>query len=185
MLAGLIDAATVVVLFARYLRSIWRSGPDAGPGPDPVGLQRWLRPLAPAVRVLSEQLGTPGGWIVGLRTVDRRTGRRVALWRSLAVALLGAVTEAVRRRLTPASPPISESEHEDFVREVQAIRERHADDRQLLGEENRLYEERRIGVNLWRWLPATVGPALINSRLRRRLAPTVVVVSRPRVRHSP
>jgi hypothetical protein len=54
MLAGLIDAATVGVLFARYLRSIWRSGPDAGPDPDPVGLQRWLRPLAPAVRVLSE-----------------------------------------------------------------------------------------------------------------------------------
>jgi hypothetical protein len=181
----LIDAGTLGVLFALYLRSIRRSGGDAG-DTDPVRLQRWLRPLSPAVGVLSEQLGTPGRWIVGLRTVDRRTGRRVALWRSLAVALLGAVTQAVRRRLTPASRPISESEREDFVREVEAIRERYADDSQLMQEKMmRLYEQRRIGVNLWRWLPATVGPALIKSRLRRRLAPTVVVVSRPRDRHSP
>jgi hypothetical protein len=49
----------------------------------------------------------------------------------------------------------------------------------------RVYEQHRIEVNYWRVLARVTAPAVINSGLRRRLAPTVVVVSRPRVRHSP
>jgi hypothetical protein len=39
-------------------------------------------------------------------------------------------------------------------------------------------------MNRWRWL-LPLAPALIITRLRRRLAPTVVVVSRPSSPHSP
>jgi hypothetical protein len=180
MLAGLINAATLGLLYALYWRWLRHSGRDAGPHTDAARLGRWLRLFNVVVGILGEQLGSPGGWIVGLRTVDRRTGRRVGLWRTLAVALLGAATEAGRRRLTPAMPPISESEREDLTREARAIRQRYADDSHLQQEAvNSVYEQRRIEVNLWRRLPAIVGPALINSRLRRRLAPTIVVVSRP------
>ena len=47
-----------------------------------------------------------------------------------------------------------------------------------------LYEKRRVEVNPFRWLPLTVGSALLNHRVRRRLAPTVVV-SRRALDHSP
>jgi hypothetical protein len=185
-LAGLIDASTFGLLFALYVRWKWRSGREPGPDHNPAGLERWLRLLNPVLGVVSEQLGTPGAWIVGLRTVDPRTGRRVALWRTLAVVLLGVLTEAGRRRLTPPVPPISESERGEFGREMRAIREGYADDGKLQREAmSRFYEQHRVDVNPLRWLPAIAGAALINNRLRRHLAPTVVVVSRPRERHNP
>jgi hypothetical protein len=186
--AALINAAILGVLCALYLRWQWvrGSGRDAGLHTDTARMQRWRRLLAPAVGVLRQQLGSPGAWIVGLRTVDRRTGRRLALWRTLAASLVEVATEAGRRRLTPAPRLITQSENEDLIRDVEAIRERYADDDQLREEATmRLYEERRIGMNLWRVLPAIVGPALINNRLHRRLAPTVVVLARPPARHSP
>jgi hypothetical protein len=185
-LAGLIDTATLGLLYAFYLRGILRGGQDAGPNPDAVRLQRRLRLLPPALGILSEQLGTPGGWIAGLRIVDRRTGRRVALWRTLAVVLLKAVTEAARRRLTPSPAPIPDSEHEDFARELQRISERYPDDGERPAEAtSRFYAQHRVEVNPWRWLPAIVGAALIDNRLRRRLAPTAVVLARQRVGHNP
>jgi hypothetical protein len=117
--------------------------------------------------------------------VDRRTGRRVALWRSLAVALLGPVTHAVRRRLVPAPPTIPESEREEFGRELRAIEEQYpGDGRRLAEASSRFYEQHRVEVNRWRWLLAMV-PGLISIPLRRRLAPTVVVVSPRRLPHRP
>jgi hypothetical protein len=185
-LAGLIDVAIIGLLSGLYLRWKWRGVRDAGPDRNPARQPRWLRLLSPAPGILREQLGSPGAWIVGLRTVDRRTGHRVALWRTLAVALLAAVTEAGRRHLMPAPRLITQSENEDLIRDVEVIRERYADDDPLCEEATmRLYEQRRIGVNLWRVLPAIVVPALINNRLRRRLAPTVVVLARPRPPHRP
>jgi hypothetical protein len=181
MLAGLINAA----IFGGA-SALWLLRNSRNAGVDHMNVQRRLRLFAPAVSVLGEQLGTPGGWIVGLRTVDRRTGRRVALWRTLTVALLKAATEAARRHLMPARPEISESEQEDFKRELRAISERYGDDGMRLQEATkRFYEQRRFEPNHSRWLAAAVVPALINSRLRRRLAPTVVVVWPPRPPHSP
>jgi hypothetical protein len=46
----------------------------------------WQRLLGEGLTVLGEQLPTPGQRIVGLRTVDARTGQRVELWRTLARA---------------------------------------------------------------------------------------------------
>jgi hypothetical protein len=175
-LAGLINAALLAAAYWRLLRP--RGG--AGADPDPARLQRRVRPFALAASAISEQLGTPGGWIVGLRTVDRRTGRRVALWRTLAGALIGVLGEAARRRLAPAPPPISDSEREEFARELRSIRESYpGDGRRLAEASSRFYEQHRSELNRWRWL-LPVGPALIITRLRRRLAPTVVVVSRSR-----
>jgi hypothetical protein len=183
-LAGLIDTAVVLGLMAAVSWRWFRPGGGTGGDRDPARLQR-LRLLGPAVGVLGQQLGTPGGWIVGLRSVDRRTGRRVALWRSLAVALLGPVTHAVRRRLVPAPPTIPESEREEFGRELRAIEEQYpGDGRRLAEASSRFYEQHRVEVNRWRWLLAMV-PGLISVPLRRRLAPTVVVVSPRRLPHRP
>ncbi len=66
--------------------------------------------------------------------------RALTEWRTFAVALIGVLGEAARRRLAPAPPRISDSEREE-----------------------------PFDVNHWRWLLA-VGPALIVTLLRRRLA---------------
>lgn len=182
-LAGLIDAAVLGLLAALYLRRIWRRGPGADGALK--HLPQRARPFGLGVSVIGEQLGTPGGWIVGLRTVDRRTGRRLALWRTLAVALLGLLAQVARRRLLPTPPTMSESEHEEFGRELRAIEEAYpGDGRRLAEASSRFYEERRVEVNRRRSL-AAIAPALINIGLRRRLAPTVVVVSPRRLPHSP
>jgi hypothetical protein len=154
-LAGIINTAILAIAAALWIR---RRSRDAQI--DHVLELRRLRMLGPASDLFVAQLGSPGGWVAGLRTVDRRTGRPVTLWRTLAVALLKAATEACRRRLVPAPPvppAISGSEEENV---------------------------RQFDANRWRWLAAVAVPALINSRLRRRLAPTVVVVWPPRD-HSP
>jgi hypothetical protein len=187
-LAGLIDAAVFGLLAALYLRRMWRRGPGADG--DLKDLPRRTRPLGLAVSVIEEQLGTPGGWIVGLRTVDLRTGRRLALWRTLAVAITRLVTEAASRRLVPAPPSIPVSEREEFGRELRAIEEAYPGDGGRLAEASSRFDERhRVEMKqsrwLSRWLLAVVVPALINRRLRRHVAPTVVVVSPRRLTHSP
>jgi hypothetical protein len=106
-LAGLIDAAVLALPTAIYWRRAWRAGKTEHPAPRPPG---WTRMLTPAVAVLGEQLGTPGGWIMGVRTVDLRTGRRLALWRTLTVALTQVATRLLSRRLTPR--PVFPSEDE-------------------------------------------------------------------------
>jgi hypothetical protein len=68
---------------------------------------RWLSVLPP--ELIREQLGSPGRRMLGLRTVDRRTGRRVALWRSLALvgARMGGQLLARRIAPPPGSPPVA------------------------------------------------------------------------------
>src|SRR5947209_5450234 len=72
--ANLADAAFFGALFwlARS-RGLAREG-SAG-----------ARLMAVPVEVLREQLRSPGQRLLGTRTVDRRTGTRVALWRTLAL----------------------------------------------------------------------------------------------------
>jgi hypothetical protein len=138
----------------------------------------FLGPLAGLVR---EQLGSPGQRVLGLRTVDRRTGRRHELWRTLV--LLGADLggQLLVRRVTP---PVITRQREGFMEELRAVQERHPDDASAREAERRRLFERHPGpvkVNLWRTAVPPVVIALLKNRLRRRLAPTRIVV-RPRGR---
>jgi hypothetical protein len=106
-LAGLIDSAVLALPAALYLRRALRASGAGRPAARPPG---WTRMLTPAVAVLGEQVGTPGSLIMGVRTVDRRTGRRLALWRTLTVALAQVATRLLIRRLTPHPVVPSEAE---------------------------------------------------------------------------
>jgi hypothetical protein len=178
-LAGLIDAGVIALPTVVYGLRTWRArGTErpAAPPPD------WMRLLAPAFAVLGEQVGTPGGWIAGVRTVDRRTGRRLALWRTLAVALAQVATRVLSRRLTPRPALASEDERRRRARDVQAIKERYADDEDARNAElMRHYAEHRVNVTASFWPPliAGLGSTLVNRTVRRRLAPTLVVSRGP------
>jgi len=54
---------------------------------------------APLLRVAGQQLGSPGQRLLGLRTLDARTGRRVALGPSLALAAMEIATTQLTRRV--------------------------------------------------------------------------------------
>jgi hypothetical protein len=147
-LAGLIDAGVTVLPTVVYGLRAWRARGTERPAARPPD---WMRMLAPAFAVLGEQVGTPGGWIAGVRTVDRRTGRRLALWRTLAVTLVQVATRVLSRRLTPR--PVLPSEGER--------------------------RQRASEVSFWPPLIAGLGSTLVNRAVRRRLAPTLVVSRRP------
>jgi hypothetical protein len=188
-LAGLIDAAVMALPAAIQMRRAWRARGTEGSTARPPG---WMGALAPVAAVLGEQVGTPGGWIVGVRTVDRRTGRRIDLWRTLTVALVQLATRLLARRLTPRPSLPSEGERRERAREVEAIKERYADDEDALQTElMRHYAEHQMNVtaNIWPPLVAGVASALVNRTVRRRLAPTLVVsrapAEQPASPHSP
>jgi hypothetical protein len=147
-MAGLIDAGVMALPTAIYGLRAWRARGTERPAARPPD---WMRLLAPAFAVLGEQVGTPGGWIAGVMTVDRRTGRRLALWRTLAVALAQVATRALSRRLTPRPALPS-------------------------GDERR---QRASEVRFWPPLIAGLGSTLVNRTVRRRLAPTLVVSRGP------
>jgi hypothetical protein len=107
-LAGLIDAGVMAVPAVIQWRRAWRHRDTERPAARPPG---WMGMLGPVVAVLGEQVGTPGGWIMSVRTVDRRTGGRIALWRTLTVALVGVATRLLSRRLTPRPTLPSQAEH--------------------------------------------------------------------------
>jgi hypothetical protein len=143
-------------------------------------------PLRSSVKaVVYEQLGSPGAWVAGVRTVDRRTGRRVALWRTVLIASARLGTQAAAKRLAKPSPPISEAEHAERARALQAIRERFPDDEDARNAAlTDHYREHQVTVkaNLGTPLAISIGSSLLNSRLRRHLAPTMLV-RRPREAH--
>ncbi len=189
-LVGLIDAAVMALPAAIQWRRAWRARGTERPVARTPG---WMRVLTPAVAVLGEQVGTPGGWIMGVRTVDRRTGRRLALWRTLTVALVQLATRLLAERLTPRPSHPLEEERRQQAREIQAIEERYADDEEARNTElMRHYQEHGINVvsvNIWPPIVAGLASALVNRTVRRRLAPTLVVSRGPAVQpaspHSP
>jgi|GEM_PF-1624388 hypothetical protein len=184
-LAGLIDAAVMALPTVLQMRRVWRARETKRPAARQPG---WMGMLAPVAAVLGEQVGTPGGWIMGVRTVDRRTGRRLELWRTLTVALVGLATRLLTRRLTPRPSLPSEAEQRERTREVQAIKERYADDEDALhAEMMRHYTENRVNVtaNFWPPLVAGLASALVNRTVRRRLAPTLVVLRAPAEQPAP
>ena len=112
--ANLVDMAVFGGLFwlARS-RGIARAG-------TPVA-----RLMSVPVEVLREQLRSPGQRLLGTITVDRRTGRRLALWRTaLLIATRAGATE-LTRRLEPARTPDLDREREAAGAEISDIMRRH------------------------------------------------------------
>jgi hypothetical protein len=178
-LAGLIDAAVMALPTAIYGLRAWRARGTGRPAARPPG---WMSMLAPASALVGEQVGTPGSWIMGVRTVDKRTGSRLALWRTLTVALVHVVTRLLGRRLAPRPEIPTEAERRQRWSEIQAIKERYADDEDALSAELMRHQAERRGdvtVNIWPPVVAGLGSTLVNRAVRRRLAPTLVVSRRP------
>jgi hypothetical protein len=174
-LAGVTDAA--ILGGAAWL---WRRrAGDAALGRR----SRRVSLLGPLAELVREQLGSPGQRVLGLRTVDRRTGRRPELWRTFVVLGAALGGQLLVRRLTPpVMTPQQERQREDFMEELRAIHERHPDDASAREAERRRLFERHPGpikVNLWRTAAPAIAIALLKNRLRRRLTPTLVVVRSP------
>ncbi len=168
-LAGLIDVAIFGALTRRVLSH---------------GDRERLRLLSSIAspEALREQLRTPGQRIAGLRTVDRRTGERVALWRSLVLAGASGCGALAMRRVQP-SPPTSEQERERerALVEMESLYRRHPIDREAReAERARLATQARspVDFDVKRVLATTLAVALLRAALRRRLAPTIEVDAR-------
>jgi hypothetical protein len=185
--ADALDAAVLAAVLAPYWRRIQeRAARGAGPGAS-----RELAPLGvvvPAVQVLSEQLGTPGRLLAGLRAVDRRTGRRPALWRTLAVIGGERLVASARGRVFGAPPQADGEQAERERRELREIWEGGLEEPARREALLRHYREHRLtgSFNPTRILLGAGGAALVNRVLRRRLAPLVLVDARARRRaHRP
>src|SRR6185437_11728284 len=141
--------------------------------------------MAVPVEVLREQLRSPGQRLLGTRTVDVRTGRRVALWRTIVLIGSRAASAELTRRLEPARTPELDREREAANAEVADIMRRHP---QASPErEAELRAAYRRHSHATPSLPRAVAPSLVlgvlTTRLRRRLAPTVEVLARGRGDH--
>jgi hypothetical protein len=177
-LAGLINAAIMAGPLVLRIRQIRRDSSDGRSQLDRLGGQWWARVPGPAIRLIDEQLGTPGAWAAGLRTVDRRTAQRVALWRTVVVALAQLAIDVLQRRVFGVQASTFDSGRADWERELQAIKAAHADDADARNYAiMQLYKERKLDVKIpiWRPIAGIAGSVLINRWLRRRLTPTVVV----------
>ena len=119
--------------------------------------------------MLREQLRSPGQRLLGTITVDRRTGRRVALWRTLAVAGARAAAAELTRRLEPAQTPEREREREAANAEVAQIMRRHP---QASPErEAELMAAYRRHSEVTPSLPRVLAPSLVAGAAERPPAP--------------
>ena len=181
MLAGALDAAIVagahvaVAPPARRRRERALGALDgAARAGDGVASPAAAQPRAAAARV---------------RTVDRRTGRRLELWRTLVLLGLGVARITLVRRLAP--PPLTpeqERARSGFLEELNAIQARHPDDeRAREAERQQLFERQhnQLPDILRRTAVPALALGLINSRLRRRLAPTTEVLAEGGEPHKP
>jgi hypothetical protein len=184
MLAGTTDAAVAVGLTLLDRRL---SADRDRPGSKGSANSSWLRVLGPTASLVREQMGSPGQRLLGLRTVDRRTGRRVDLWRTLILVGAQAGGQALRRRLAPAGrSPRTAAEQESIGRELRMLRERFAEDPDALqAAMSRHYERHQVTVDVARPIGFIVILGLLNSWLRRRLAPTIDVLAREHHDHNP
>ncbi|HTA34875.1 MAG TPA: hypothetical protein VK721_15745 [Solirubrobacteraceae bacterium] len=180
MLAGAIDAA--LVGGGTWLWRKRRGGESARAA-------RWMPVLELAAESLRQQLRSPGQLLLGLRTVDRRTGRRLELWRTLVLLGAGVARGVFMRRLAPPRlTPEQERDRSGFLDELNAIQARHPDDAVAREAERRqLFERQHNQVpDILRHTAAPMlAIGLLNSRLRRRLAPTTEVLAEDRESHNP
>jgi hypothetical protein len=178
--ATLVDVAVLGALWRLAERNNWLRE-----------ARRMGRLVAVPGDLLREQVRSPGQRLLGLRTVDRRTGRRVALWRTLLIAGQGIAGQELARRLRPELGSAErERQREAFTTEMQAIMQRHPEaSPEREAERRALFERYPPGGFGSPELLRAIGPALavglVNRRLRRHLAPTVEVLDRARGPHSP
>ncbi len=135
-----------------------------------------IRLLGPSSELVRQQLGSPGQRLLGVRTVDRRTGARIAPWRSLAALGIGLGAQLITARMRPPAPtPEQQRERERHLQAMSETYRRHSAD-PAAGEEERarLMEHAPAGASadLWRNLGPTVAVTLLAGRLRRRLIAT-------------
>jgi hypothetical protein len=188
MLAGAIDSATAFAI-GRGLKRFGGPRPPAG-GDRPDGRAAAtlaLGVLGPSSDLVRQQLGSPGQRVLGLRTVDRRTGERVARSRTLLLVALGIADQALAARQKPGPDPQLEAEQERFRSEIAAIHERHRDDPAARDAAlRRAYEQRPgpVKIDLAHLPVPRLAVVLLAAIARRRLAPTTEVLVRPRP-HSP
>ncbi len=183
-LAGLIDAGAgigVMVLLARVARG--REEPWPTIAQTPPG-----RVAGVAIAVLSQQGLGPGSLIAGVRTVELATGRRPPLRNTLVLLGVNAATQQLAKRIAGVPPQVSEEERERDRRELQDIWEGHREDpdgrrEALIAHYRSMPVERRMHVG--RVLAPSAAQALVMRLLKRRLAPTAVVLARGPRPHRP
>ncbi len=164
-LAGLLDAGLV----AGVLWTL-RSGSGLGRGARTAGAL-----LAPTSDFVREQLASPGQRLLGIRTVDRRTGRRVALWRTALLLGVRAGGQLAAARLAPATPDAAaRAQLETELAEARRLHE--GNPAALQSALTAIYERHSTDfAGLPRAIAPTLATGVLNRRLRRRLAPTVEV----------
>jgi hypothetical protein len=141
---------------------------------------RRAAPLNALAEVVREQVGSPGQRLLGVRTVDRRTGERVPLARSLALAATSSAGSLLTRRLAPSRANADRQRAlEDYWRSLREIDARHPDDPEAAAAERLALVPPPLAVDIRIALAPTVAVALLTSVLRRRLAPTAQVLKRP------
>jgi hypothetical protein len=189
--ASAIDSTLQALIVGGYGLATWSRVRGGGADGDAV-LSRsrrradLLRLGGEGARLLGERYGTPGQRLVGLRTVDARSGEPVALPLTVALAATKVAAGVLSKRLTRARPLAEASASgREIGLAVQALRDECGEDVERFQRElAALYRERRpeqpspSALELAR--PVLIGGALslAHGRLRRALAPTVVVRAR-------
>src|SRR6185312_945436 len=117
--------------------------------------------------------------LLGIRTVDARTGARTPAWRSLAAVGLSAGGQLLAARLQP--PAESEERRLERRRFHEAMGDtyrRHSTEPAAgEAERARLLADAPpgISVNMWRSVAPQVAVGVVASRLRRRLVSTTEI----------
>jgi hypothetical protein len=131
-------------------------------------------PVVPASQLLRQQLGSPGQRLFGVRTVDQRTGTRVALWRSLVALGAGVGTHLLTARMSsPEATPQQAHGHERHLQAVGETYQRHSADSAARDEERAgLMEQGPRRLDPWRQIGLPLAVRLVEGRLHRRLIVT-------------
>jgi hypothetical protein len=177
LLAGLADGA----ILAGATWAARRGPPWAARGRPGKALQL----LNPAAELVSQQLGSPGQFLLGLRTVDRRTGERVLVWRSLLAFGLGAGVQMLGRRVFPVETPEHRRERERVTAETELISERHRQDVEARQAELIALFKSSQAPNVLPAMAIMMPAGVVSGWLQRRIAPTVQILSERRRSHSP
>jgi len=188
--AGVIDSALTALggalLVAISMRSSRRAEADSDAFSESLKAGRLAtlaRVAGPVATVLAQQYGSPGQRLFGLRTVDRRTGERMELWRALLAAALraapGLLSKPLLRRPERQLGGPTDSE---MRAEIAAIRAEHAGDepglQKAIGD---YYQRHHIEVSfdpladIGRPLLLFVGVGRLARVLTKRIAPSLVI----------
>ncbi len=180
--ARAIDALALASAHGLYALAIRRRVHGSGLQAADIGRDAPIANMArQAAMVASERLGSPGQRIFGLRTVDARTGRPVALGRRLLLVAVESASREITARLLGSGRHAVQESRRELKAEIGALKKEHGNDgEQLNAALLELLRQRRVDGSLspltdLRWLPLTMAMGVASERLSRALAPTVVV----------